>query len=58
MFWAQSTGFRVQVGGLGGPFGVHFGSSRGLGGQEATGKGFGKPWVGPGAAGDPEMDPT
>ena len=51
-------GFKVQVGGLGGPFEFHFRSSRGLGGQEATGKGFGKPWVGPGAAGDPEMDPT
>ena len=26
--------------------------------RPATWKGFGKPWVGPGAAGDPEMDPT
>ena len=51
-------GFKVQVGGLGGPFEFHFRSSGGLGGQEATGKGFGRPWVGPGAAGDPEMDPT
>ena len=47
-----------QVGGLGGPFEFHFGSGRGLGSQEATGKGFGRPRVGPGAVGDPEMDPT
>ena len=50
--------FKVQVGGLGGPFEFHFRSSGGLGGHEATGKGFGGPWVGPPAAGDPEMDPT
>ena len=53
-----SWGFRVQVGGLGGPSGIHFGSCRGLGGQEAPGKEFGRAWVGPRAAGDPEMGPT
>ena len=51
-------GFHVQVGGLGGPFECHFGSSRGFGGQEATGKGFGRAWVGAGVAGDPQMGPT
>ena len=58
--WSVLRGFKVQVGGLGGPFEFHFRSSGGLGGQEATGKGFGRPWVGPGAAGagDPEMDPN
>ena len=57
-FWNVLRGFKIKFGGLGGPFEFHFRSSRDLGGQEATGKGFGKPWVGPGAAGDPEMDQT
>ena len=30
----------------------------GLGGPEATGKGFGRSWVGSGAAGDPDLGPT
>ena len=30
----------------------------GLGGPEATGHGFERAWVGPRAAGDPEMGPT
>ena len=30
----------------------------GLGGPEATGKGFGRAWVGSGAAGDPDLGPT
>ena len=30
----------------------------GVGVQEATGKGSGRSWVGPGAAGDPQMGPT
>ena len=61
--------FGVQVGGCGGLswrfgslFGVYVGSCRaqmgGLGGPEATGKGFGRAWVGSGAAGDPDLDPT
>ena len=47
-----------QVGGLGGPFEFHFGSGRGLGSQEATGKGFGRSGVGSGAAVDPDLGPT
>ena len=43
---------------MGGPFGAHFESSRGLGGQEAAGKGSGRVSVGPGVAGDPQMGPT
>ena len=30
----------------------------GLGGPEATGKGFGRAWVGSGAAGDSDLGPT
>ena len=55
--------FGVQVGGCGGLswrfgslFGVYLGS--GLGGPEATGKGFGRAWVGSGAAGDSDLGPT
>ena len=29
-----------------------------MGGPEATGKGFGRAWVGSGAAGDPDLGPT
>ena len=60
-FWGildSKLGFRVQVGGLGGPFGIHFGSCRGWGGQEATGKGSGRDLVGSGVAGEPEIGPT
>ena len=35
-----------------------FGSCRGLGGPEAIGKGFGRAWVGSGAAGDSDLGPT
>ena len=52
VFWAASWEFRVQVGGLGGPFEFPFGSSRGVGGPEATGKGSGRARVGPEGAGD------
>ena len=34
------------------------GPSGGLGGPEATGKGFGRAWVGSGAAGDSDLGPT
>ena len=34
------------------------GTNGGLGGPEATGKGFGRAWVGSGAAGDPNLGPT
>ena len=34
------------------------GHTQGLVGQEATGKGFGRAWVGPRATGDPEMGRT
>ena len=34
------------------------GASGGLGSPEATGKGFGRGWVGPRAAGELEMGPT
>ena len=60
--------FRVQVGWFGSKFEVWdsflgfilglVGQKGGLGGPEATGKGFGRAWVGPRAAGDPEMGPT
>ena len=58
VFWSPSWGFRLHVGGLGGLSGIHFGSCWGLGGQEATGKGSGRTWVGPGVAGDPDLGPT
>ena len=53
-----TRGVRVQVGGLGGPSGVHFGSCRCLGGQEATGKKSGRAWVGPGVAVHSDLGPT
>ena len=34
------------------------GTKGGLGGPEATGKGFGRAWVGSGAAGDSDLGPT
>ena len=37
---------------------VLWGTNGGLGGPEATGKGFGRAWVGSGAAGDPDLGPT
>ena len=68
-FGAMLGSFGVQVGSCGGLswrfgslFGVYVGSCRaqrgGLGGPEATGKGFGMAWVGSGAAGDPDLGPT
>ena len=67
-FGAMLRSFGVQVGGCGGLswrfgslFGVYVGSCRtngGLGGPEATGNGFGRAWVGSGAAGDPDLGPT
>ena len=44
VFWAPSWGFRVQVGGLEGPSGVHFGScrfGRPRGSREGVWKGLG-----------------
>ena len=46
-FWLPVGGCGVQVRGL------DMGS-----GLEVLGKGFGRAWVGPGAAGDPQMDST
>ena len=51
----------VQVGGLGGLLGSMLdlvGTNRGSGGPVATWKGFGRAWVGSGAAGDPDLGPT
>ena len=49
---------RTQFGDLGGPFEIRLGSDRGLGDQEGIGKESGRAWVGPGAAGDPQMSAT
>ena len=37
---------------------ILWGTNDGLGGPEATWKGFGRAWVGSGAAGDPDLGPT
>ena len=37
---------------------VLWGTKGGLGGPEATGRGFGRAWGGSGAAGDPDLGPT
>ena len=51
----------VYVGGFGAFFGFMLdlvGHKGGLGGPEAIGKGFGRAWVGSGAAGDSDLGPT
>ena len=62
----RSIWLELRVFGISWRFGMPFwdvfwvlqGASGGLGGPEATGKGFERAWVGPRAAGDLEMGPT
>ena len=62
VFWGPSWGFRRSKLEVWEPFWglcwVLQGANGGLGGPEATGKGFGRAWVGSGAAGGPDLGPT